>query len=179
MLKKEQILENDAQKPLQSSKSPSKVFSTLTGEGGKSTGAYFNFSHVKNTERSVFLINCEGARIIERDGAALDQKQVNAIEAKENESVILDGNAGVNTPLTDFTASTSSSNNKNLCSIDGIDAHLDATSDPIPSCKNSLEVNETSESQKVMITVGRQFSVKLNEAEWQDIFSLCTINKNK
>ena len=62
---------------------------------------------------------------------------MNAFEAKENESVILDENAGVNTPLTDPTASISSSNNKNLCSIDGMDAHLDTTSDPIPSCKKT------------------------------------------
>ena len=178
--KKEQILENDAQKPLESSKRPSKVFSTITSKESKGMGPYFNFPRVKNIEGSIFLINCEGARIIERDRATLNQKQVNAFEAKENESVILDENTGVNTPLTDSTASISSSNNKNLCSIDGMDAHLDTTSDPIPSCKkNSLEMNETSDSHKVMITVDRQFSVKLNESEWQDIYSLCTTNKNK
>ena len=112
--KKEQILENDAQKPLESSKSPPKVFSSLTGEGGKSMGPYFNFPRVKNIEGSIFLINCEGPRIIERGGAALDQKQVNAFEAKENEPVILDGNAAVNTPLTDSTAGTLCSNNNNV-----------------------------------------------------------------
>ena len=36
-----------------------------------------------------------------------------------------------------------------------------------------------SDSYKVMITVDRQFSVKLNESEWQDIYSLCTTNNNK
>ena len=40
-------------------------------------------------------------------------------------------------------------------------------------------MNETSDSHKVMITVDRQFSVKFNESEWQDIYSLCTTNKNK
>ena len=42
--KKEQILENDAQKPLESSKSPSKVFSTITSKESKGMGPYFNFA---------------------------------------------------------------------------------------------------------------------------------------
>ena len=178
-----------AQKHPESFENPSKPFSALCGEAGKSIGPYFNFPHVKSIEGSIFLVNCEGAKIIERGGTALEHKKSNnGFETKENESIVLGENTAIKSPIPNFSLATSSSNENSFIDNEG-DAHLDPISDHskqgitpelVPlSKKNLLDVNETSESQHVTITVDRQFSVEVNDTEWQNLFSLCTVNKNK